>query len=158
MKPTPSTETRLFGPSSTIAGMGVTAAKKGVQSVVNALLRSDPTSHYGEVARALSEQGAARDARLMSVVNALNSRQGNAAAAPTVGNTSAVVAASRAIPSRHRARAFPAVPRPQGMRHRRRFAPKFRAWRTNSRPVSQDTRPLPNVTRRLPNPWIGGQG
>jgi hypothetical protein len=93
MKPDPSSETPLFGPSSTIAGMGVTAAKKGVQSVVNALLRSDPTRHYGEVARALSEQGAARDARLMSVVNALNSRQGNAAAAPAVGNTSAVVAA-----------------------------------------------------------------
>jgi hypothetical protein len=93
MKPDPSTETPLFGPGSTVAGMGVTVAKKGVSAVVNALTRSDPTRHYGEVARALTEQGAARDARLMAIVKALNSRQGNAELAPTVGNTSAVVAA-----------------------------------------------------------------
>lgn len=93
MKPDPSSETPFLGPSSTVAGMGVTAAKKGLSAVVNALTRSDPTRSYGEVARALSEQGAARDARLMSIVRALESRQGNAAAAPAVGNTSAVVAA-----------------------------------------------------------------
>ena len=93
MKPEPSTETPFLGPGSTLTGMGVTAAKKSVQAVVNALTRTDPTGSYGEVARALSEQGAARDARLLAVVDALNSRQGNATVAPTVGNTSAVVAA-----------------------------------------------------------------
>jgi hypothetical protein len=93
MKPDPSSETPFFGPSSTFAGMGVTAAKKGVSAVANALLKSDPTRHYGEVARALTEQGAKRDARLAAVVSALNSRQGNAASAPMVGNTGAVVAA-----------------------------------------------------------------
>jgi hypothetical protein len=73
--------------------MGVTVAKKGVQGVVNALLRSDPTRHYGEVARALTLQGSARNARLAAVVSAINSRQGNAAAAPAAGNVGAVVAA-----------------------------------------------------------------
>lgn len=93
MKPEPSSETPFFGPSSTFAGMGVTAAKKGASAVANALLKSDPTRHYGEVARALSEQGAARDARLMSIVNAINSRQGNAAAGETAGKLGSVVAA-----------------------------------------------------------------
>jgi hypothetical protein len=93
MKPEPSSETPLFGPSSTIAGMGVTAAKKGVQAVVNAMTHSDPTRHYGEVARTLSLQGPARDARLAAIVDAINSQQGNAATAPRVGNAGAVVAA-----------------------------------------------------------------
>jgi hypothetical protein len=93
MKPDPSSDTPLFNPNSTLSGMGVTVAKKGVQAVVNALTRSDPTRHYGEVARALSLQGSARDARLASVVNAIQSRQGNAATAPRVGNAGAVVAA-----------------------------------------------------------------
>jgi hypothetical protein len=93
MKPDPSTDTPLFNPNSTLSGMGVTVAKKGIQGVVNALTRSDPTRSYGEVARALSEQGTARDARLAAVIQALGSRQSNAAAAPAVGNTSAVVAA-----------------------------------------------------------------
>jgi hypothetical protein len=93
MKPEPSSETPFFGPASTMAGMTVTAAKKGASAVVNALLRSDPTRHYGEVARALTEQGAARDARLSSIVAALNSRQGNAAGGETAGKLGSVVAA-----------------------------------------------------------------
>jgi hypothetical protein len=93
MKPDPSSDTPFLGPGSTLTGMGVTAAKKGVQGVVNALTRSDPTRSYGEVARALSEQGPARDARLAAVVDAINSRRGNEVAAPVAGNIGAVVAA-----------------------------------------------------------------
>lgn len=93
MKPDPSTEIPLFNPNSTLTGMAATVAKKGVQGVVNAMTRSDPTRHYGEVARALSLQGPARDARLAAIVDAINSRQGNAATAPRVGNAGAVVAA-----------------------------------------------------------------
>lgn len=93
MKPDPSSDTPLLNPNSTLTGMAATVAKKGVQGIVNALTRSDPTRHYGEVARALTEQGSARDARLLAIIDALNSRQGNAAAAPAVGNAGAVVAA-----------------------------------------------------------------
>jgi hypothetical protein len=93
MKPDPSSETPLVNPNMSMAGLLATGAKKGASAVVNALLRSDPTRHYGEVARALTEQGAARDARLAAVVDAINSRRGNAAAAPQVGNSGAVVAA-----------------------------------------------------------------
>jgi hypothetical protein len=93
MKPEPSSETPLFGPSSTLTGMAATIGKRGVQSVVNALTRSDPTRHYGEVARALTEQGPARDARLAAIIDAINSRQGNAASAQTAGKLGSVVAA-----------------------------------------------------------------
>jgi hypothetical protein len=93
MKPDPSIETPFFGPGSTVTGMGVTAAKKGASAVINALLRSDPTRSYGEVARTLTEQGAKRDARLAAIVDAINSRQGNAAAGETAGKVGSVVAA-----------------------------------------------------------------
>lgn len=75
MKPDPSSDTPLFNPNSTLTGMAATVAKKGVQSVVNAMTHSDPTRHYGEVARALSEQGPARDARLAAIVDAINSNR-----------------------------------------------------------------------------------
>jgi hypothetical protein len=74
-------------------GMGVTAAKTGVQSIISALTRSDPTRHYGEVARALSAQGPARDARLQSIVDAIGNRRGNATAAPVAGDRTALLAA-----------------------------------------------------------------
>ena len=93
MKPEPSSETPLFGPASTMTGMTATIARKGVQGALNAITRSDPTRHYGEVARALSEQGAARDKRIKAIVDALNGRQVNAAAAPQVGNTAALLSA-----------------------------------------------------------------
>lgn len=93
MKPDPSTDVPLLNPNSTMFGTAATVGKMAVQKIANALLKSDPTRHYGEVARALTEQGAARDARLMAVVNAIQARQGNAATAPAVGNTGAVVAA-----------------------------------------------------------------
>jgi len=59
----------------------------------NALLKSDPTRSYGEVARALSEQGSARDARLAAIIDALDRRKVNAAGAETAGNVGSVVAA-----------------------------------------------------------------
>ncbi|WOH58528.1 hypothetical protein [Bradyrhizobium sp. BWC-3-1] len=93
MKPDPSTETPLFNPNSTLTGMLATVGKKTTQKVVDALTQSDPTRHYGEVARALTEQGSARDARLLAIVNAINSRQGNVEGAKTAGNAGAVVAA-----------------------------------------------------------------
>lgn len=108
MKPDPSSDTPLFGPASTLAGMGVTVAKKGLQGVVNALMHRDPTRSFGEVARALTEQGSARDARLLTIVDALGSRQKNAEAAPTAGGIGAVAAAilgNAALDSHVKARA-----------------------------------------------------
>ncbi len=102
MKPDPSTEIPLFGPGSTGVGILTTTAKKGVQGVVNALTHSDPTRSYGEVARALSAQGSERDRRLLAIIDALNSRQGNAAAAPLVGNIGAVTAAILGNTALHR--------------------------------------------------------
>lgn len=93
MKPDPSTDTPLINPNSTMAGMAGTVAKKGVQSIINALTRSDPTRHYGEVARALTEQGAGRDARLLAIVDAIERRKGNAATAGRVGDASALLSA-----------------------------------------------------------------
>ena len=93
MKPEPSSETPLFNPNSTLAGMGVTIAKKGVQGAINAVTRSDPTQHYGEVARALSAQGPARDARLQSIIDAIGNRKGNAAGAETAGKLGSIIAA-----------------------------------------------------------------
>jgi hypothetical protein len=93
MKPDPSTDTPFINPNANLTGMVATAAKKGVQTAINALTRSDPTRHYGEVARALTEQGAARDARLMSIIDAVGNRQRNAAAAPGVGNIASIIAA-----------------------------------------------------------------
>lgn len=92
MKPDPSTETALFNPNSTMTGIPLTLAKKGASAVVNALLQSDPTRHYGEVARALTQQGAARDATLAKVVDAIGNRQRNAATAGS-GTVDAVTAA-----------------------------------------------------------------
>jgi hypothetical protein len=93
MKPDPSSETALINPNMSMTGLLATGAKKGVSAVVNAMTHSDPTRHYGEVARTLSLQGPARDARLAAIVDAINSHQVNAAAAPQVGNAGAVVAA-----------------------------------------------------------------
>jgi len=93
MKPDPSSETPLFGPSSSLTGITATIAKKGLGAVVNALTRSDPTRSYGEVARVLSAQGPARDAHLAAIVDAINSRKGNADAGETAGKVGAVVAA-----------------------------------------------------------------
>jgi hypothetical protein len=93
MKPDPSSDTPLINPNSTMTGMAATVGKKGVQSIINALTRSDPTRHYGEVARALTEQGAARDARLMAIVDALDKRQVNAQTGAKAGDVAALLGA-----------------------------------------------------------------
>jgi hypothetical protein len=94
MKPDPSTETPLFNPNSTLTGMAATLGKKGVQKVLDAILTSDPTKHYGEVARALTEQGSARDARIMSIIDAINSRGAlNAATSAPLTAKQALIAA-----------------------------------------------------------------
>lgn len=93
MKPDASTETPLINPNMTLAGFPLTVSKKALSFVTNAMLKTDPTRRYGEVARALTEQGSARDARLQTVIDALSKRQQNANAAPAVGNAAAVVAA-----------------------------------------------------------------
>jgi hypothetical protein len=95
MKPDPSSETPLFGPGSTMAGMGVTVAKKAVNGLINAV-RPDQTRSYGEVARVLSAQGPARDAKVQSIIDALNRRGSNAAASPAVGNSAALLTAMAA--------------------------------------------------------------
>jgi hypothetical protein len=93
MKPDPSSETPLVNPNMSMTGLLATGAKKSAVAVANALLKSDPTRRYGEVARALSEQGAARDARLSAVVAALDKRSANAAGSETAGKVGSVVAA-----------------------------------------------------------------
>lgn len=93
MKPEPASDIPLFGPSSTLTGMGVTAAKKAAVGIANALLQKDPTASYGEVARVLAAQGGARDAHLQAIADALVRRQSNAAASPVVGDRAALIAA-----------------------------------------------------------------
>jgi hypothetical protein len=113
LRPASSWATPLFNPNSTLAGMGVTVLKKGAQSAVNALTPSDPTRHYGEVARALTEQGGARDARLQSIIDAVGNRQSNAAAAPGVGNVASIMAAIAGKSASEKLRNDPKRSRPQ---------------------------------------------
>lgn len=93
MKPTAETGVPFFGPATTATGMTVTAAKKAITGVVNAIMRSDPTKSYGEVARILSAQGPQRDAHISAIAEAMNRRQSNAAMAPKVGDRTALIAA-----------------------------------------------------------------
>jgi hypothetical protein len=121
MKPDPSSDTPLFNPNSTLTGMAATVAKKGVQNVVNAMTHSDPTRHYREVARALSEQGPARDARLAAIVDAINSNRvaTTATAYPLAGKRAlgAAMLAHQGSPEPTRPQISPAVAKVlQGMR------------------------------------------
>lgn len=93
MKPEPASETPFFNPNSTVSGMTVTAAKKGVGLLANQF-RADPTRSYGEVADILTRQGQERDKALAAIMDYLNRRQtfarqggivGNSLAAPAVG-------------------------------------------------------------------------
>jgi hypothetical protein len=92
MKPEPSSETPLLNPNMSQTGLVATGAKKTANAALNAV-RPDATRSYGEVAKVLTETGAARDARIQSIIDALDRRQGNAAAAPQVGNTAALLSA-----------------------------------------------------------------
>lgn len=92
MKPEPSSETPLVNPNMSATGLLATGAKKALGTALNAM-RPDPTKSFGEVARILSAQGSERDRHLMSLIDALSRRQGNAAMAPIVGDRAALVAA-----------------------------------------------------------------
>lgn len=92
MKPTPPGEVPLVNPNMSMTGLLATGAKKVGSAALNAV-RPDPTRAYGEVARALTEQGAARDARIQSIIDALGRRRSNSAAASQVGNTGALLTA-----------------------------------------------------------------
>jgi hypothetical protein len=109
MKPTPPGEVPLIGPGTTGVGLALGGAKKALNATYNAI-RPDQTRSFGEVAKALTEQGPARDARLQSIIDALSKRKGNAAAAPAVGNAAALlsaIAANDAARSPRRTQAKP---------------------------------------------------
>lgn len=92
MKPVAPGETPLVNPSMSITGFLATGAKKAANAALSAV-RPDPTRHYGEVAKALTEQGPARDARIDAIIAALKKRQGNAALSSAAGDRTALVAA-----------------------------------------------------------------
>ncbi|WP_409188838.1 hypothetical protein [Bradyrhizobium sp. RDM4] len=92
MKPVPPGEVPLINPNMTTVGLALAGAKKAANAAYGAV-RADPTRHYGEVAQALTEQGAARDARIQSIIDALKRRQGNAALSSTAGDRTALVGA-----------------------------------------------------------------
>jgi hypothetical protein len=108
MKPTPASETPLINPNMSLTGLAAAGTKKAVNSIVDTLLRRDPTKEYGDVARILSSQGTSRDAAVKSIVEALTRREGNAVAAQGIGNRAALIAAimesgyARNDPSRKR--------------------------------------------------------
>jgi hypothetical protein len=110
MKPTPATQTPLINPNMSLTGLAASGTKQAVSSIVNTLMRRDPTKAYGEVAKVLSEQGGVRDARIQAIIDAIQKREGNAAAAPGVGNSAALIAAilangyARSGPSRKQER------------------------------------------------------
>lgn len=102
MKPEPSSETPLFNPNMSITGLLATGAKKAAGAALSAV-RPDATRSYGEVARALTEQGAKRDARIQSIVDALERRSGNSLASASAGDATgllAAIAAAGALRSR----------------------------------------------------------
>lgn len=92
MSPQPPGQLPLVNPNMTAIGLALSGAKKGLNAAYSAV-RPDPTRNYGEVARALTEQGTARDARLQSIVDALDRRRGNAAGAAGAGDLTALGAA-----------------------------------------------------------------
>lgn len=93
MKPTPSSEIPMINPNMSIPGLVGTALKKGGSALYNALTKSDPTAQYGELGQILAAQGPQRDKYVSALVDALNRRSSNAAAAPAMGNNTALGAA-----------------------------------------------------------------
>src|SRR5260370_41707102 len=71
MKPTQATDVPLITSSTTVPGFLAAGGKKAVQAIANAMLRTDPTRSYGEVARILTAQGAQRDAHYQAILDAL---------------------------------------------------------------------------------------
>lgn len=92
MKPVAPGDTPLVNPNMSITGLLATGAKKTASAALSAV-RPDPTRSYGEVARALTEQGSKRDARIQNIVDALERRQGNSIGATAGGNQTALLGA-----------------------------------------------------------------
>lgn len=92
MKPVPPDEVPLINPNMSFTGLLSTIAKKATEAGAGAF-RTDPTRHYGEVARILTAQGPQRDAHFSSLVDTLARRDQNSATSQAVGNRSALAAA-----------------------------------------------------------------
>lgn len=92
MKPVPAGEVPMVNPNMTVLGFAGSALKKAGNAAWGQV-RPDATRSYGEVARALTEQGATRDARIRSIVDALDRRKGNAAVSVDAGNRTSLLAA-----------------------------------------------------------------
>ncbi|PAY07190.1 hypothetical protein CK489_15430 [Bradyrhizobium sp. UFLA03-84] len=92
MKPEPPGEMQLITPQTTGIGLISAGAKKAANWAINGM-RPDPTAQYGEMARILTAQGAARDRHLDALATSLLSRDANRAAAPAIGNRAALAAA-----------------------------------------------------------------
>jgi hypothetical protein len=93
MKPDPSSETPLVNPNMTATGLAGTALKKTLVGITNALLRSDPTKSYGEVAKILSAQGPAARAYLKALSETLERRAALAPKLDRLANRSSAAAA-----------------------------------------------------------------
>lgn len=78
MKPSEISEGDIITPSGSALGMGLTALKRVGLKATNSVMESSRMRARGEIARALTEQGPARDERLQSIIDALNQRQRNA--------------------------------------------------------------------------------
>jgi hypothetical protein len=92
MKPVAPGDVPLVNPNMTLAGFTFAGLKKVGGKALNQL-RPDPTRSYGEVARALTEQGAARDRRIAAVADALDRRKGNSLVAAKGGYATALLGA-----------------------------------------------------------------
>ncbi|MCA1400047.1 hypothetical protein [Bradyrhizobium sp. BRP56] len=92
MKPEVPGEMQLITPQTTGIGLLSAGAKKAANWLINGM-RADPTAQYGEMARILTAQGAARDQHLDALAASLLSRDANRAAAPAIGDRSALAAA-----------------------------------------------------------------
>ena len=57
----------------TCTGLVVGGLKKAA-NIPHGAVRSNPTAKYGELAKVLTEQGSARDARIQAIVDALDGR------------------------------------------------------------------------------------
>lgn len=93
MKPGASTGgVPLINPNMTATGLAMTPVKAMASALMNQF-RADPTRSYGEIARVLSAEGPQAQQYQSALVDALQRRGGNAAAAKTIGDRSALAAA-----------------------------------------------------------------
>lgn len=81
-----------INPNMTLTGAAMTPIRRMGQALVSQF-RPDPTRSYGEIARVLTAQGPQRDAYTSALIDSLNRRAANAAAARGIGNAGALGAA-----------------------------------------------------------------